>query len=100
MCGIVGYLNKSGAQAAVGERLLAMLSALACRGPVSSGVAIWGPASRGLIVRVKTAEPGETGAGAGVEGRAERRRREPGARRGPRPRGRVPAPDDIARRFE
>ena len=100
MCGIVGYLNKSGAQAAVGERLFAMLTALACRGPDSSGVAVWGPASRGLIVRVKTAAPGETGAGVGVEGRAERRRPEPGARRGPNQTARVPAPDDIAHRFE
>src|SRR5438132_1309856 len=100
MCGIVGYLNKSGAQAAVGERLFAMLGALACRGPDSSGVAIWGPASRGLIVRVKTAAPGETGAGVGVEGRAERRRPEPGARRDPNQTARVPAPDDIAHRFE
>src|SRR2546425_10371961 len=100
MCGIVGYLNKSGAQAAVGERLFAMLSALACRGPDSSGVAIWGPASRGLIVRVKTAEPGETGAGAGGEARAERRRRGPRAGRGPRPSGRGAAPEDIGPRLE
>ena len=52
MCGIVGYLEKSGTSGAVGERLLAMLTALACRGPDSAGVAVWGPASRGLKVRV------------------------------------------------
>jgi len=50
MCGIVGYLEKSGTSGAVGERLLAMLTALACRGPDSAGVAVWGPASRGLKV--------------------------------------------------
>src|SRR2546426_12450275 len=98
MCGIVGYLSKSGAHAAVGERLFAMLGALACRGPDSSGVAIWGPASRGLIVRVKTAAPGETGDGAGGERRSERRRRGPRAGRGPRPTTRGPAPGDNAPR--
>lgn len=60
MCGIVGYLAKSDAPCAVGERLLAMLTALARRGPDSAGVAIWGPAALGLKVRVKTA--------AGLEG--------------------------------
>ena len=40
MCGIVGFLDKSGnRQAAVGQTLLAMLSALDRRGPDSSGVA-------------------------------------------------------------
>jgi glutamate synthase domain-containing protein 1 len=55
MCGIVGYLAKSDAPCAVGERLLAMLAVLARRGPDSAGVAIWGPAALGLKVRVKTA---------------------------------------------
>ena len=56
MCGIVGYLKKADASSAVGERLLTMLTALACRGPDSAGVAVWGPAARGLKVRV-TAGP-------------------------------------------
>ena len=54
MCGIAGYFDRSGAETAVGARLLAMLTALQCRGPDSSGVAIWGPGSADrLIVRVK-----------------------------------------------
>jgi glutamate synthase domain-containing protein 1 len=54
MCGIVGYLDRSGAPAPpVGERLVRMLEALACRGPDSAGAALWGPEARGVIVRVK-----------------------------------------------
>jgi glutamate synthase domain-containing protein 1 len=54
MCGIVGYFDKTGgAQAPVGTKLLAMLTALGGRGPDSAGVAIWGEPADGLIVRVK-----------------------------------------------
>lgn len=43
MCGIVGFLDKTGNRAAaVGQVLFAMLSALGRRGPDSSGVAIYG----------------------------------------------------------
>jgi methylamine---glutamate N-methyltransferase subunit A len=43
MCGIVGYLNKVGAEdRTLGSVLLAMLNALACRGPDSTGVALFG----------------------------------------------------------
>ena len=62
MCGIVGYLKKADASSAAGERLLTMLTALACRGPDSAGVAVWGPAARGLKVRV-TAGPAKGSAG-------------------------------------
>ena len=62
MCGIVGYLKKADASSAVGERLLTKLTALACRGPDSAGVAVWGPAARGLKVRV-TAGPAKGSAG-------------------------------------
>jgi methylamine---glutamate N-methyltransferase subunit A len=55
MCGIAGYLAKSDAACAVGARVLAMLMALACRGPDSAGVAIWGAATIRLKIRVKTA---------------------------------------------
>ncbi len=44
MCGIVGFLDKrGGTRHPVGRTLLAMLEALACRGPDSAGVAIFGP---------------------------------------------------------
>jgi len=66
MCGIVGYFDKSGASGApVGRTLLAMLTALACRGPDSSGVALWKKPVDGLVVRVK---PGD-----GPEREARRR---------------------------
>ncbi len=57
MCGIVGYFDRGEADAPVGATLLAMLAALACRGPDSSGVALWGPVADGLIARVKTSAP-------------------------------------------
>jgi len=60
MCGIVGYLDKAGAaDVPVGGKLLAMLTALGCRGPDSAGVAIWGAPADGLIVRVKAGDRGE-----------------------------------------
>ena len=60
MCGIVGFLDKSGnRQAAVGQVLLDMLSALDRRGPDSSGVAVY--ADRGADVRVLRIKLGEHG---------------------------------------
>jgi glutamate synthase domain-containing protein 1 len=56
MCGIVGFFDKSHACGPVGATLLGMLQTLACRGPDSSGVALWGPATDGLVVRVKLGE--------------------------------------------
>ena len=60
MCGIVGFLDKSGnRQAAVGQTLLDMLSALDRRGPDSSGVAVY--ADRGAdacVLRIKLGEHG------------------------------------------
>jgi methylamine---glutamate N-methyltransferase subunit A len=57
MCGIVGYFDKSGAHSApVGATLLGMLGALACRGPDSSGVAVWGERADGLVARIKAGE--------------------------------------------
>ncbi|MGH7265616.1 MAG: glutamine phosphoribosylpyrophosphate amidotransferase [Candidatus Rokuibacteriota bacterium] len=53
MCGIVGFFDQSGASGPLGATLLGMLETLACRGPDSCGVALWGPAVDGLIVRVK-----------------------------------------------
>lgn len=43
MCGIIGYFDKTGAnEGSLGEVLLRMLQALACRGPDSAGVAMFG----------------------------------------------------------
>jgi methylamine---glutamate N-methyltransferase subunit A len=58
MCGIVGFFDKSNADGPVGATLVGMLEALACRGPDSSGVALWGPAADGLVVRIKLGEGG------------------------------------------
>ena len=55
MCGIVGLLQKSGEDnQPVGKLLLAMLRALACRGPDSAGVALYGvPRPDRLVAQVK-----------------------------------------------
>lgn len=56
MCGIVGYLNRSGSgsSAPIGSILLGMLKSLDCRGPDSAGVAIFGPArTPNLKLRIK-----------------------------------------------
>jgi glutamate synthase domain-containing protein 1 len=60
MCGIVGYLKKTGGESKpVGEILLGMLTALACRGPDSVGVALFGmPRPNQLIARVKLGDKG------------------------------------------
>jgi glutamine phosphoribosylpyrophosphate amidotransferase len=48
MCGIVGFLDKRDRQdAAAGEVVLTMLSALACRGPDSAGMAVIRPTRAG-----------------------------------------------------
>ena len=67
MCGIIGFLDKAGEGAApVGNTVLTMLNALACRGPDSAGVALYTGASNGhTVLRVKL---GENGA---FEGRRE-----------------------------
>jgi len=55
MCGIVGYWDKTGsADAPLGATLLKMQEALACRGPDSAGVALFGMQSPDrLLARVK-----------------------------------------------
>jgi glutamate synthase domain-containing protein 1 len=60
MCGIVGFLDKSGNRLApVGQVLLKMLTALGRRGPDSAGVALYGDQSEGrLVLRVKLGEQG------------------------------------------
>lgn len=58
MCGIAGYLDKTGnEQAPVGQILYKMLTALGRRGPDSAGVAIYGHTLDGdLALRVKLGE--------------------------------------------
>ena len=63
MCGIVGFFDKSdGAAGPTGGIVLAMLRALACRGPDSAGIAVIGelpePDDGGWTVRVALA-PGD-----------------------------------------
>jgi methylamine---glutamate N-methyltransferase subunit A len=54
MCGILGYLDKRGDDSApVGRILLRMLLAVGCRGPDSSGVALYGPERGESVLRVK-----------------------------------------------
>jgi glutamate synthase domain-containing protein 1 len=60
MCGIIGFLDKRGGQEnPVGQTLVHMLQALSCRGPDSAGVALFGPAQPGWILRVKLPESSE-----------------------------------------
>jgi glutamate synthase domain-containing protein 1 len=57
MCGIIGFMDRTGSEAApVGEHLLRMLAALGSRGPDSAGVAIFGPGDGRLLLRVKLGE--------------------------------------------
>jgi len=61
MCGIVGYLDKTGAEDGnIGSILLGMLNALACRGPDSAGVALFGDHQPGqLVAQVKLGDNGK-----------------------------------------
>jgi len=64
MCGIVGFLDKTQnhEHSGLGRILLDMLRALACRGPDSAGVALFGPSTNGqLVVKVKLGNHGESG---------------------------------------
>jgi methylamine---glutamate N-methyltransferase subunit A len=58
MCGIVGFLDKTGTNAgALGRTVLGMLNALGCRGPDSAGVALYGENDDSkLIARVALGE--------------------------------------------
>ena len=63
MCGIVGYFDKAGTGSRpLGATLLGMLKTLACRGPDSSGIALWGEPAEGLVMRVKLTEDGDAAA--------------------------------------
>ena len=57
MCGITGFIDKTGSTSApIGRHLLRMLDALGSRGPDSAGVAVFGPACDGFVLRVKLGE--------------------------------------------
>jgi len=61
MCGIVGYLDKLGDEGGnIGSILLGMLTALACRGPDSVGVALFGQYRPGqFVAQVKVGDNGD-----------------------------------------
>ena len=61
MCGIVGYFDRTSiVEGPLGSTILKMLEALACRGPDSAGVALFGKPSPGtFFTRVKVAEHAE-----------------------------------------
>src|SRR6516225_2033508 len=55
MCGIIGFLDKTGSRP-LGQTLLTMLDALSCRGPDSAGVAVFGPRSPFWILQIMLPE--------------------------------------------
>ena len=60
MCAIIGYLDKSGDPAApIGKLLLRMLLAVGCRGPDSTGVAVYGPEQEGFVLQIKLGDSGD-----------------------------------------
>jgi glutamate synthase domain-containing protein 1 len=57
MCGIIGFLDKTGHRfQPLGRALLGMMQALSCRGPDSAGVAIFGPARPNWTLQIKLPE--------------------------------------------
>ena len=65
MCGIAGFFGQSRSihEAPVGQVLLTMLQGLACRGPDSTGVALFGPgADHQVVLRIKLGEEGDCSA--------------------------------------
>jgi glutamate synthase domain-containing protein 1 len=60
MCGIVGYFRKAEGEGPLGEVMLRMITALGCRGPDSTGLALYGGKRQsGAVVRIKLAEAKE-----------------------------------------
>lgn len=63
MCGIAGFFNKTAEQPgpAVGQTLITMLEGLACRGPDSTGVAVFAPPTdHQAVLRIKLGEEGNS----------------------------------------
>jgi len=73
MCGIVGYFERGQNTAGpLGKTVLKMLEALACRGPDSAGVALFGPPKPGrFLARVKAGEDGAADCTAAIAAAAE-----------------------------
>lgn len=72
MCAILGYLDKTGrADTPIGQILLRMLLAVGCRGPDSTGVAIFGADCGGFVLQVKLGEHGDPAVAAEVVRRVE-----------------------------
>jgi glutamate synthase domain-containing protein 1 len=67
MCGIVGFWDKNErSDGPLGLTLLKMLEALACRGPDSTGVAVFGAGTAGqFVARVKVGDNGSASGRAG-----------------------------------
>jgi glutamate synthase domain-containing protein 1 len=60
MCGIIGFLDKRQGQARpLGQTLLHMLQSLSCRGPDSTGGALFGPPRLSWVLQVKLPEDTE-----------------------------------------
>jgi glutamine phosphoribosylpyrophosphate amidotransferase len=60
MCAITGYLERTGdGGLAIGKLLLRMLLAVGCRGPDSTGVAVYGREQDGFVLRIKLGESGD-----------------------------------------
>jgi glutamate synthase domain-containing protein 1 len=60
MCSITGFLDKTGnTTASIGAILLRMLTAVSCRGPDSTGVAVFGPTGDGVRLQVKLGDTGD-----------------------------------------
>src|SRR5262249_41021432 len=59
MCAITGYLDKTGGGLAIGKLLLRMLLAVGCRGPDSTGIAVYGPEQDGFVLRIKLGDSGD-----------------------------------------
>ena len=56
MCGIVGYIDRSGSAGPIGPTMLGMLNALGRRGPDSAGIAAFNTRGSGLLLRVKLSD--------------------------------------------
>src|SRR5262249_62230155 len=70
MCGIVGFLDKTGgSKQPIGKTVLAMLQALSCRGPDSAGVALFGAPQPGWKIQIKLPEQREPTAAAAEAGK-------------------------------
>ena len=56
MCGIAGIIYRDGAAHPIGEEMTRMLQSMKHRGPDSTGYALYGEASGGLVMRYKLAD--------------------------------------------